>query len=397
MGSIINRPSPGNRSHRQPFFSVNSHGVVWRTLRTCISKGEGVIVVTGEAGSGKSQLLQRLKYLLPDNWDMALIADAAQPQAFFTEALCESIGAEVAGPHEWSMTADEVLDAVANRVEFGRNFLLAIDNAHELTQENLNILNSILLFAVSQAYPVQMLLVGRPELINLLERPPFHLLRNATMASVEISPLTRLEVWEYIRFQTQRILGNIPRMTWPAWLEICAASRGNPQGIDLLLHNILFLNREERSVRLLTGGLVRKGRMAMDPDYHPPPGRGFIPWVAFALPLLVAGYLVGLWFFHAPPRQESAAETFIWRGDLKPATDAPEETPSADHETPQRPPLPPAAEEKRAESVATIAQDKGDDDNTAPLSTPDVAFTKNRPPDTKPLKRTPPQSGNKPL
>ncbi|MEO5349725.1 MAG: AAA family ATPase [Magnetococcus sp. YQC-3] len=300
MGSAIDRQLLGNRLKVQQFFSVRSHIRVWRSLCACIARGEGVVVVTGDAGIGKSQMLSRLQGLLPDNWDMAMIEDAGQPQALFTQALCDAVGADIAGPHEWSMTAEEVLDAVANRVEFGRNVLLAIDEAHRLTQENLNILNSILLFAVSQARPVQILLVGRPELSHCLDLPAFQLLRNAMIASVEMTPMSRVEVWEYIRFQTQRMLGRIPRMTWPAWLEVYAASQGNPREIDLLLHKVLFANEAE-GLRLLTGRMVRQGRIALDPNYHPQPGRGMTPWLAMALLVSVLGYLSGTAYFSLFP------------------------------------------------------------------------------------------------
>ncbi|MEO5340268.1 MAG: AAA family ATPase [Magnetococcus sp. MYC-9] len=295
MDLTTDRSVLGSRFNAQPFFTARSHAPVWQMLRTSIARGEGVILLTGEAGVGKSQLLLRLQGLLPETWDMALIPDGGQPQALFTESLCEAVGADIAGPQEWSVTAEEVLDAITNRVEFGRNLLVVIDDAHRLTQENLNILNSILLFAVSQARPVQILLVGRPELAHCLELPAFQLLRNAAIATESLPPLSRLEVLEYLRFQSRRLLGRTPRITWPAWFEVVAASQGNPQQINLLLHKIVFLNRG-RDVSFLTGSLISKGRMALDPNYHPLPGRGFIPWVALALLLCLAGSVGGVLF-----------------------------------------------------------------------------------------------------
>ncbi|MBF0461404.1 MAG: AAA family ATPase [Magnetococcales bacterium] len=404
------RPFLGNWSNARQFFSVRSHGFVWRTLRSCIAQGEGVIVITGEAGIGKSQLLLRLQGLLPDNWDVALIADASQPQALFTQALCEAVGAEIAGPQEWSMTADEVLDAIASRVEFGRNFLLAIDDAHRLTQENLNILNSILLFAVSQARPVQLLLMGRPELVHCLDLPAFQLLRNAMVATVEMPPLTRVEVWEYVRFRAERILGKPPRMTWPAWLELFSASRGAPREIDLLLQKILFLNKDHE-LRWLTGSLVRKGRVALDPNYHPPPGRGFIPWVALALLASLVGYLSGALFFAWSPPVRHAVEPTATPASLPAQSTVPAAGDKEISHAPPVPPVPPVVEEKQREKSPPPAQsDTGTNKDTQSKELPTVPgakpVTRQPPgaepvpahplPDTKPLKRTPPQPAPKP-
>ncbi|MBF0399795.1 MAG: AAA family ATPase [Magnetococcales bacterium] len=295
MDPINDRSFSSKLPHIQPFFTVRSHATIWRTLRSNIARGEGVIVITGAAGIGKTQLLYRLQGLLPENWDIALIEEGGEPQALFTQTLCEAAGAEIAGPQTWAITIGEVLDAVANRVEFGRNFLVVIDQAEQLTQENLNVVNSLLLFAASQGGSVQVVLAGRPELSRSLELPAFQLLRNAVIVTIEISPLTRVEVWEYIRFQAQRMLGRIPRMTWPAWLETYAASQGNPEQINLLLHEIIFSNKNNM-LRYLTGPLVRRGRMALDANYHPPPGQRLTPWVPVLLLLPVLVYLFGVPF-----------------------------------------------------------------------------------------------------
>ena len=286
------RSLPGYRSTVQQFFSVRSHEPVWRALRSSVVRGDGVIVVTGEAGIGKSQLLLQLQGVLPENRDIALVFDASQPLAAFTHTLCAATGIDIAGPTEWSITTKELLGAIASRVKNGRKFLVAVDQAHQISEENLAILSRLVLFSMDHARPVQIILVGRLDLIEYLELPAFQILRKAVIASVRMTPLTRVEVWEYIRFQTQRILGKKIRMTWPAWLEIFTASRGNPGEIDVLLQKILFLV-QERNVRILTGNLVRQCRMEQDPNYHPPPGRRVMPWVSLALLVLVFGYIIG--------------------------------------------------------------------------------------------------------
>ena len=297
------RSLPGYRSTAPPFFSARSHEPVWRTLRSSIVLGEGVVVVTGEAGIGKTQLLLRLQGVLPENRDIALVLDAAQPLASFTQMLCKATGTHIAGPNAWAITPKELLGAIANRVKNGRKFLVAVDQAHRLSEENLAILNRLVLFSMNHARPVQILLVGRPELSEYLELSAFRTLKNAVMASIEMPPLTRVEVWEYIRFQTHKSLGATIRMTWPAWLEIFAASRGNPQEVDILLQKALFLV-QERGVRILTGSLVREGRMDLDPDYHPPPGRRLMPWVSLASLVLVLGSIIGTFFSFSPAPQQ---------------------------------------------------------------------------------------------
>lgn len=297
MGSPIKaehvngRPLSGRRLDTSPFFSVKSHKPVWQTLHSAIVRGEGVIVVTGEGGIGKSQLLWRLKGMLPANWDVALIQDAGQSLALFTQTLCRATGTRIAGPDAWSVTPRELLWAIASRIQNGRRFLVAVDRAHRLSEENLAVLNKLILFSVRHGRPIQILLAGRFELIAHLEQPAFQTLRGAIAASATVTPLTRIEVREYIGFRMHKLLGKAVRVTWPAWLEIFAASQGNPQKIDALLQKSL-LPIQEKGDFLMPSRLVRQCRMTLDPNYHPPPGSGAMPWVALASLILLVTFTV---------------------------------------------------------------------------------------------------------
>lgn len=405
MASVSDQPFLGTISHTQPFFTANSHGHVWRTLRNNLAQGEGVIVITGEAGIGKSQLLLRLQGLLPENWDIALIENGNQPHAQFTQTLCEAVGANIAGPHAWSITTSELLDAVANRVEFGRNFLVVIDQADQLTQENINILNNLLLFAATQSSSVQIILAGRPELSRHLDLPTFQLLRNAIITMIEIPPLTRVEVWEYIRFQTHWMLGKKLKITWPAWLELFAASHGNPHKINLLLQKVLFLNTDQ-TLKFLTGPLVRRGRMTLDANYHPAPGRRLTPWAPLIFALLLVGYFIEKPYFSIPlslqlilnpkPAETQPAEPTL--PVLPHEADKQEETQKHQTvETEKTQPLTPAntQEKEKQESDQKKEEDKKEAEPVAPSVTiveeapPIIEISPGRPlPDAKPLRRS---------
>ena len=304
--STRNQTRLARRSFAQQFFSVRSHEPVWRTLRAAVMGGHGVVVVTGEAGVGKTQLLRRLQGVLPETRDFALVLDAGQSLESFTQTLCQATGAEIAGPNAWSITFQELLGAIKHRLDSGQKYLVAVDQADRLSDENRAILDELVLYSQKYAQPVQIILVGWPELSQSLNLSAFRTLQRAMLASVVVTPLTRVEVWEYIQFQAYRVLGKKIRMTWPAWLEIYAASRGNPREIDALLQQALFLI-QERGSRVLTGDLVREGRMVLDSNYSPPPGKRLMPWVAVILLVLMPGYFMGQFFFSLSSRSQVVA------------------------------------------------------------------------------------------
>ncbi|MBF0193855.1 MAG: AAA family ATPase [Magnetococcales bacterium] len=235
-------PRPGKRL----YFLVRSHAPVWRVFRTSIVQGEGVILITGEAGVGKSLFLNRLKDVLPDNRDMVQILDPTVGANEFLQSLMAAVkyGGKSKSdlpPLDPDITHKQLLDALEDRVATGRRLLVAIDQAHMLTDANAELLSLLIPFSAKGMKPVQVLLVGRPELWGCLESEPFRIIRKEIVGSGDITPLTKSEVLDFIHFFIKKSIGRSIRVSWFAWVDIYSATQGNPFRIEQILTRTLAL------------------------------------------------------------------------------------------------------------------------------------------------------------
>jgi type II secretory pathway predicted ATPase ExeA/cell division protein FtsN len=235
-------PRPGKRL----YFLVRSHAPVWRVFRTSIVQGEGVILITGEAGVGKSLFLNRLKDVLPDNRDMVQILDPTVGPNEFLQSLMAAVkhGGKNSGdlpPLDPDITHKQLLDALEERVATGRRLLVAIDQAHMLSDANAELLSLLIPFSAKGMKPVQVLLVGRPELWGCLDSEPFRIIRKEIVGSGDITPLTKSEVLDFIHFFIKKSIGRNIRVSWFAWVDIYSATQGNPFRIEKILIRTLAL------------------------------------------------------------------------------------------------------------------------------------------------------------
>lgn len=259
LGKRSSQPSP-MRPGRRVYFSVRSHAPVWRVFRASIVQGEGVILITGEPGVGKTHFLNRLQGVLPDNRDMVKISDPTIPASEFLQLLMDAVqnggNTESSELPAVNVTHKQLLDALEVRAASRRRLLVAIDQAHMLTDENASLLSLLIPFSFQGMQPVQVLLVGRPELLGCLESEPFKIIQKEIIGSGEITPLTRSEVLDFIHFYIQKSIGRRVRVSWFAWVDIFSWSHGNPFQIEQILNRTITLIRL-RPRWIITRSLVK--------------------------------------------------------------------------------------------------------------------------------------------
>ena len=313
LGKRRAKPTPP-RPGKSLYFLVRSHAPVWRVFRTSIVQGEGVILITGEPGVGKSHFLNRLKDVLPDNRDMVQIPDPTLSSEEFLHCLMDAVkhgGAGKKGLPQVDVTRKQLLDALEERAVTGRRLLVAIDQAHMLTDENAALLSLLVPFSAKDIKPVQLLLVGRPELWGCLESEPFKDIRKEIIGSGEITPLTRSEVLDFIHFFIRKSIGRHIRVSWFAWVDIFSISQGNPFRIEQILVRTLALIKM-RPRWIITRSLVYA---AQQKEQDMPVARSYFGQKVAIFAAVVLLVVVGLysWPFGSSaelPSEEKRAQTF---------------------------------------------------------------------------------------
>lgn len=222
------------------FFASTEHNRAMTHLLFGLAQGDGFVVITGDVGSGKTTLMERmLARINPTSYKTAAITMPAASGP----TLLRLIGAEFGIPHSPDMA--EFLVNIRARwrsdLASGRRPIAVIDEAQTLsipTLESLRLLSNL----ADRSRPlVQVILLGQPEFRRTLASPHLDQLRQRVLASYHLRPLAANEIGPYINHRLA--VGGCDRddLFAPDTFEVIhEATEGVPRRINRLCGRLLF-------------------------------------------------------------------------------------------------------------------------------------------------------------
>ena len=238
-------------------FLSKSHGETLTHLIFAISQGEGFVVVTGEDGTGKTTLCRALLSNLDESVKAAYISKPKLDALQFLRTINDEF---LVGP-----TPGNTKDIIAKlngylikkRAE-GKKVLLLIDEAQDLPLE---VMEQHSLFSspeTTQEKLLQIILVGQPQLKDMLSSPQLKQLGQRITKNCKLSPLTFLETEKYIRHRISHASHKTgPRFDKASCRAIYEYSQGIPRliniGCDLTLQNAFNSDSSK-----ITGAITRE-------------------------------------------------------------------------------------------------------------------------------------------
>ena len=196
-----------------------------------LGEGGGFVQLTGEVGTGKTTICRCLIEQVPENVDIALVLNPKVTAEELIATVCDELGA--AYPPE--IHSIKILTDILNRHLLaaharGRRIVLIIDEAQNLSAEVLEQVRLLTNLETPTQKLLQIILIGQPELRDMLARDDLRQLAQRVTARYHLEPITREETGAYIRhrlqisglstdvFNTaaidhiQRLSGGIPRL-----------------------------------------------------------------------------------------------------------------------------------------------------------------------------------------
>lgn len=206
-----------------------------------IQMGGGFVALTGEVGTGKTLLCHCLLQQLPANVDMALILNPRLDAVDLLASICDELGiATTAFTHSLKNLVDALNKHLLATHAQGRRTVLMIDEAQNL---NLDVLEQIRLLTNLETTTdklLQIILVGQPELRDLLNRPALRQLNQRITAHYHLHGLDLDETRTYIQHRLNVCRGD-PQLFKPAALrKIFKLSGGIPRLINRLCDRALL-------------------------------------------------------------------------------------------------------------------------------------------------------------
>jgi general secretion pathway protein A len=275
-----------------------------------INEAGGFIQLTGEVGTGKTTIVRTLLSRVPQHADVAVILNPRVTATEFLLTICEELGL---GLDEADRTsAKQMVDALNRRLLAahgnGRRVIVIVDEAQNLSADVLEQVRLLTNLETSTHKLLQIILIGQPELRELLDRSDLRQLAQRITGRYHLSPLSKHETREYVRHRL-RVAGAAGEIFTPAALaEVYRLSAGIPRVVNVCCDRAL-LGAYTLERREVTPALVRR---AASEVY----GRRFAPlwlgWVAAAITLAGVAVIVyaGITVWQNPPRGvRSASKT----------------------------------------------------------------------------------------
>ena len=221
-----------------------------------INVGGGFVALTGEVGTGKTTLCHCLLQQLPKNIDIALILNSKLNAIELLATLCDELGIIYdKNQHSLKILIDllnqHLLTAYAN----GRRTVLLIDEAQNLSMEVLEQIRLLTNLETSKTKLLQIILVGQPELRELLKRQDLRQLNQRITARYHLLPLSLDETRAYIRHRLIVSNGHPEIFKESAIRKIYKLSSGIPRVINILCDRAL-LGAYSTNTHLITPAIV---------------------------------------------------------------------------------------------------------------------------------------------
>jgi general secretion pathway protein A len=235
-------------------FPTKKHDEALAALYYGVRRHKGIVVLTGEVGTGKTLLLRCLLQLFKQSRDVAyayLFNSRLSPLEFLQYATSD-LGLQASGRNKGELLLD-LCNFVVTRGLKKLTTVLIVDEAHQLSSEILEEIRLLTNLETTNEKLLQILLVGQPELDDKLDSIALRQLKQRIAYRSTLEPLNANETRGYIERRLQ-LAGADSRAATLFPLDTTAAvyshSRGIPRLINTICENALIAGyvKQSRSV-----------------------------------------------------------------------------------------------------------------------------------------------------
>ena len=220
------------------------------TLVYAVNSGKGFVMLTGEVGTGKTTLLHALLGQLDSTTNSAFIFNPRlDPMGFFRMLFHElGVGPACETKAEYLLVLNQYL---IDKLAANERVILIVDEAQNLSAEMLEEIRLLSNLETPTSKLIQIMLVGQPELQELVDQPELRQLRQRIALRHHLRPFDEAEVAEYVEERLAKA-GYTGRAIFKkkALRELYRLTEGTPRLINNICDGTLLLGyvRQETSL-----------------------------------------------------------------------------------------------------------------------------------------------------
>jgi len=243
-------------------FLTDGHAEALARLELGLLEHRGLVVLIGEAGTGKTAIVYALLSALDPSIETAYIANASLSFIEILQSALRDFGVRWDRTDRFDLL--EALNGFLVRCDrAGKTAALVIDEAQNLTDETLEELRLLLNFETGTNKMLQIVLVGQPELGATLATPRQRQIADRIAVRRRLDRLTARQARGYVEHRLAAVGGSSSLFTDRALALVVRRSRRIPRLINILCHNAM-LYAYGRGLPRVTRALVREAARELE-------------------------------------------------------------------------------------------------------------------------------------
>ena len=279
-------------------FMSERHGEALAHLVYGVTESGGFVQLTGEVGTGKTTLVRTLLLnRMPENADVAVVLNPQITAHEFLLTICEELGIDVPVHNDSIKVLTDALNHhLLNAHADGRRTILVVDEAQNLAPAVLEQVRLLTNLETAKQKLLQIILIGQPELRELLGRNDLRQLAQRITGRYHLKPLSRDETAQYIehRLRVAGALGEV--IDDGAKKTVFNLSDGVPRLINVICDRAL-LGAYSQESRVITRRLIKRAAAEVSGELSSAP-----VWRRVAAAVVTIGIVMaGTWSFTREP------------------------------------------------------------------------------------------------
>lgn len=260
MNAPLTRPAdlPGQaNASTAHLFPSEQHQEAMAHLLYGVRGGGGFVLLTGDPGVGKTRVVRCFLQQLPKPCVVAVVGSAHRDALALLQTVCSLFAlAAPPGPASAKSCMDTLNAFLLSTHAQGRQAMLIVDDAHQLSPGLLELLRLLTNLETAQRKLLQIVLVGRSELRDRLAEPALEQLAQRVTARHHMQGLSEQAVLHYVVQRTQAAGRQTPpQLSRFALKRLHRLSGGAPQQINRLLDRALKLSSTGEGLTLTASAL----------------------------------------------------------------------------------------------------------------------------------------------
>lgn len=223
------------------FYKHGSRQEILEALLYTVTRGDGIVKVTGEVGSGKTMLLRLLASKLPSEFEIIYINSPNLSAKDILLYICSELGIDHSPDAQKFTLTNSLKNKLVELHAANRKVVMLIDEAQSMTYDALEELRLLSNIETDQDKLLQMVLFGQPELDVALDAEKIRQLKSRISYSMFVPSLQDLDVQAYLNYRMRKAgYSGLDVFDLKVSKKIQNITKGLPRNINVVADKVLM-------------------------------------------------------------------------------------------------------------------------------------------------------------